>query len=311
MTLALAMIVRDDEEALERCLPTVAPILDAWTILDTGSANIDALRQVAGAYLGHLPGGVFETEWQGFGKARTEALELADLSAEWALMIHADMTVELAGDLELPPADAGNVQVSEGGLVYSLPLLTRTGLPWEYVGVTHEHLACARVFSRGNVEGLSVVHHADGAGRGVKLARDLAALNASLGTGQMMRDTYYLAQTYRDLGNLRAAADLYGRRARMGGWDEEAWHARYQEGVCLILLGDHAGGEHALTDAWELRPGRAEPARYLARWFENAGKLRLSRLWHRVADLAVFPPGDDTLFIERAAYRQPDDVSSE
>src|SRR5690606_31494452 len=74
-SICLTMIVRNETSVIERCLKSVRPFIDCWSIVDTGSS--DGTQQLVRAYLADLPGELHERVWQDFGHNRSEALTLA------------------------------------------------------------------------------------------------------------------------------------------------------------------------------------------------------------------------------------------
>jgi tetratricopeptide (TPR) repeat protein len=88
------------------------------------------------------------------------------------------------------------------------------------------------------------------------------------------RWVFFLAQTYRDLGNLDAAIEMYDRRVEMGGWDEEVFFAMLQAAVSRAKRGDWPEALAGLIAAWEFRPSRMEPL------YELASRLRLRGEYH-------------------------------
>lgn len=88
---SLCMIVRDEEEALARCLASVAPSVSEIVVVDTGSA--DGTRDVAKAY-GAL---VVSAPWRhDFAAARNAALSFATMP--WILALDADEEWAPAGN---------------------------------------------------------------------------------------------------------------------------------------------------------------------------------------------------------------------
>ena len=113
------------------------------------------------------------------------------------------------------------------------------------------------------------------------------------------RALFYLAQTYRDLGETALAVGAYRRRVAVGGWDEETFYAQYQVGA-LLAAQDWEQGSSALKTAWEMRPTRAEPLLELARGHRNRGEHHLAALYARRG--CEIPLPDDLLFVHREAY---------
>jgi glycosyltransferase involved in cell wall biosynthesis len=103
-TIALAMIVRNEEKVIERCLRSVIPLIDSWVICDTGSS--DRTREVVADTLAGVPGHLHDSTWIDFGHNRTELLGFAHGVADYLLLIDADMTVERRGPLGELGADA-------------------------------------------------------------------------------------------------------------------------------------------------------------------------------------------------------------
>lgn len=158
-TLSLCMIVKDESRVVERCLRSVLPLIDAWTVVDTGSSD-DTPDRVQ-AVLGHLPGQLHHRPWRNFAENRSEAFELNRDSADYHLVIDADdwLEAEAGAEFRKPylKADWYFLNVHYNGIRYHRPQLFSTGLDWRYEGVVHEYAECPEAKSRGVVEGLCYV----------------------------------------------------------------------------------------------------------------------------------------------------------
>ena len=85
--LSVCMIVKNEEEVLERCLQSIHGIADEIIIVDTGST--DNTKQIATKYTDKF----YEIKWENdFSKARNYAASKA--SGEWILVIDADEYVD-------------------------------------------------------------------------------------------------------------------------------------------------------------------------------------------------------------------------
>lgn len=95
--------------------------------------------------------------------------------------------------------------------------------------------------------------------------------------------------------------DWYQKRALMGGWDEEAWHAAYQVGKMQALL--HADWRmvlHTYLQAYNFRPTRLEPIYQIANFYREQGQYPLAYHFARLIREVPYP--DDVLFVERDVY---------
>lgn len=261
MSIALAAIVGDDLEQLERCVSSVLGLVDRAYFVS--SHDHEAALAVAGDVVSKA--GLLESvplmaafrPFDDYGTQRTAALELAASGrSDWLLMLDADMTVEWHEDLpawleedHFPAVNGWQVTVLEQSIAYRLPLLTRRTAPQRYIGKTHEALQLAG--RQAPLLGLTVTHHADGTHRADKLERDLELLRGGLVMFEP-RAVYYSAQCYRDLGDTARAIELYRLRASLEGWPEETWHAAYQAAKLARDVPE-------LLRVYELRPWRHEP----------------------------------------------------
>jgi len=88
MSVALCMIVRNEERSLARCLASCKPVVHELVIVDTGSD--DRTRQIAELFGAHL----IEHPWSGdFSAARNAGLEAA--GSDWLLVMDADEVLSL------------------------------------------------------------------------------------------------------------------------------------------------------------------------------------------------------------------------
>jgi tetratricopeptide (TPR) repeat protein len=166
--LTLAMIVRDEADVLDRCLASVAGVVDDVVVVDTGSADATvAVATGRGARVLHH-------DWDDdFAAARNVALDA--VTTEWVLHLDADEELATAPAvvrelLEATPADAlavtmRNLSAPGDPLTHrDTPLvrLFRNRPAHRYRGRIHEHVATA-VRDAGGVVAAApevlVVHH--------------------------------------------------------------------------------------------------------------------------------------------------------
>ncbi len=293
MRICLNMIVKNEAAVIGRCLASVKPWVDGWVIVDTGST--DATRGIVRETMRDLPGDLHEREWRNFGHNRGEALALARDKADYLLFIDADETLGAAPGTAWPALrePSYSLEARYGELRYDRVSLVDTRLPWRWRGVLHEYLDAGTPDVR--AEGARSQDPA-------KFEKDAAVLEAALAAEPgNARYVFYLAQSHRDAGQPRLAREWYERRATMGGWDEEAWYARYQVARLTELLGDESAQvTSAYLRAYEARPARAEPLVALARYFRTRLEWNNAYLFARIARTVPMP--HDRLFVDVTAY---------
>ncbi len=282
-TIGLAMLVVDEADRIQATLERVRPVIDTWTVIDTGS--VDNTPELVEDALADLPGLLLHRPFDGFGPSRTALLQAARASSDYTLMLDADHTLHVDGDRPNLSADSYMIRILDDG--GRLPLLTRTAHPFEYRGVAHSYLHTDQPAVEEPLDWLSI----DG-GPGAtwqKLQGDRILLEQAVAANRDdRRSVFYLAQTYRDLDMPELAIRFYRMRALMGGFQEEVYWSRFQAGV---LLGEHVSfseGADELLEAWRGRPHRIEALRALA------------NLANSVAD--KYPVPDDVLFLRERDY---------
>jgi glycosyltransferase involved in cell wall biosynthesis len=296
------MIVKNEGVVIRRCLESVRGFIDYWLICDTGST--DDTKAAVYETLTDLPGQLVDSMWVDFGYNRTEALRLAARHADYSLILDADMIARVTDPQFKTTLDADAYLLRyEGETRYYQIMLVSNQHAFHYVGATHEYITSETAAAPVTLDSVSLVHLHDGGSRSDKFVRDrellLRTLEHDPGDARSM---FYLAQTYRDLGDIDQAIAWYQRRIAAGGWDEEVWYAKYQVGRLLARRGDAWPVVLlAYLAAYAFRPSRLEPI------YDIVHHYRLEREYHTaylfasaVRESAI---SNDILFVDTSVYR--------
>jgi glycosyltransferase involved in cell wall biosynthesis len=327
-TLCLVAIVKDEEPVIERCLRSVLPIIDAWSIVDTGST--DRTKEIIREVLKDVPGEFHERPWVNFAHNRTEMIALAKGKADYDLMVDADDVIEIAPNFRMPKlvADQYAVNVLYGNLTFQRPHIFRNDRDLCFEGVIHEYLAGAA--TTGAISGLTY-RVVGGGARGrdavAKYKRDIEVLQAALrGPEDHMTSRYmfYLAQSFKDVAvclldragtpeekkeNAREAdkywhkaIKAYERRAsRLDGYDGEKFVALMEIAKINVFLRSPEGAiRDAFLRAYEADSHRAEPLYHLARYYRFKNRFPLSYLYAKAAAGMPLAHGH---FVEHDVYK--------
>ena len=296
------MIVRNEAQIIERCLGSVLPLIDSWTIIDTGSTD-DTIARIKSSLAG-IPGEVHSRQWKDFSTNRNELLDLARPSSDYLLLLDADMVVRINENDPLVELTESVYDILvEPGLNYRMPYLISTRLDCKYVGRTHEYLNVTGVMTApSRLDTLSFIHLGDGGSRQEKFQRDLVLLEADVSENPSNdRAVFYLAQTRENSGDGPGALAAYQRRIELGGWDEEIFWSMYRSANILDSAGDWPSAAQMHVTAWEFRSHRAEPLFHLARGQRERGAYQTALMWAQRAKEISYPEGD-RLFVERWIY---------
>ncbi|BBY62971.1 tetratricopeptide repeat-containing glycosyltransferase [Mycolicibacterium helvum] len=304
-TICLNMIVRNESHVIRELFDSIAPFITTWVIVDTGSD--DGTQDLIREYFADrgIPGLLHERPWRNFGANRTEAVQLAQGHADYILTMDADDVLFGTPDLSNMTADSYKVPIKYGDLVYQRRHLFRDGLPWRWVGVVHEYVTCDTPCTEELLPGDFWIQARTVGARSQdpdKYLRDAELLLAEVHRNpDDDRSVFYLAQSYRDYGDLRSARQWYARRAEMGGWPEEVFCSLLRVAECTAALGEPWPlVQDAYLKAWAYRPVRAEPLCAIATHYRSNREWQLGYFFAKEA--AQIPLPTDILFVRGRVY---------
>jgi glycosyltransferase involved in cell wall biosynthesis len=278
-TVCLSMIVKNEAHVIRRCLNSVRSLIDYWIIVDTGST--DGTQDVIRAAMADRPGRLVERPWVDFASNRTEALKLARPHADYTLIIDADDELLLPEGFVLPKlSEAGYMfTIMDGKTKYFRIQLISNGFDWHYRGVVHEFLECAG-HPYTPMLPVSMRRGDDGARHRDEMSeyRDLTSMEKALSVEtdpfMVSRYTFYLARSYRDVGDVAKALEYYLKRADLGYWEEEVYLSLLNAGLMLETLGGREEEILAVYDrAISVCPARAEARHAASRYCRISGNF--------------------------------------
>lgn len=310
-TIGLCMIVKNEAHVIQRCLQSVLPLIDYILIVDTGSS--DGTPGLIANFLGEqqLPGVVLHEPWRDFAFNRSQALQKlrAQHAIDYALMLDADEVLVFEPGFEAQAfkqslnLDLYDIETRYGGIRYLRPQLCSNRLPFCYKGVLHEYLEGTDGQSRGRASGFynHPLQDSARAHNPHKFQDDARVLESALAMETdaflISRYNFYLAQSYRDAGELQLALEAYQRRTQQGFWQEEVYVSWLQVGRLLGHLGYSAEAQfQAYWAAYECLPTRLEALHDMVRL------CRLQQRYHQGYILGQYgltlPAPSQGLFIE-------------
>jgi len=308
------MIVKDESHIIHEALESTLPLIDTFSIVDTGSSD-NTIQIIRDFYAkAGIEGEVHERSWKGFGESRTEALRTCDGKMDYILMIDADDLMvfpEGTKDLlinaftQIEP-NAANVEIRRGmdnSLEYHRTQIFKANDDWKYVGVLHEYPTngkpCKFVKLPPNIYmlGRTLGNRTTSAPGPEKYRRDAEVLLAELEKEpDNDRYVFYLAQSYRDAGMIDEAVKWYKKRFEMGRWKEEMF-------VCAYNISRLLHDKEWAWKAHEVCPHRSESL------VAYATQCRMKDMWSQevfammVHAASIPKPTQECLFIEADIYK--------
>lgn len=306
-TVGLAMMASNEEKVIERALLSVRDRIDWWTVVDTGST--DCTEEIVRETLSGVPGQLIQSPWVDFGHNRTVALNANKGHCDYSLMLDADDEMAFDDNWAIPSTDPASYYVGvEAGIYrYTRTHFFRTDLPWKYYGRVHEYSALdASLCANSEYEMPKLLervryiqHFCEGhhSGKPDKFERDIDVMNEEWLKSGDPRWLFLLAQSYKDAGMWKQAAETYEMRARnLGGWNQE----RY---VSMLEMGRLREDPETLAVAYSFDPGRIESLVSLAKVYRERGMLAMADLFvEKGLQLAKSRNPPEALYIEQDCW---------
>lgn len=308
--LVVALMVKNEEAIIERCLTSIWAFADRVIVLDTGSTDATVMKAVMFLQNNGIKFNVYTEPFVNFAHNRNRLLELAaDFDEDYVLMIDADEVFQAVGNFKFGlHKDVYNVKMKVGDMEYPLPRITKNKANVKYVGVTHEYLDTGGCFL-GNLETAYINQINDSFRRknNQKFVDDARLLEEEI--SHIKDDTlkaryiFYLAQTYQNLNLSGRALEKYHARSLMGGWSEEIFYCYYQMGKIYESFNDHAHMKEAYIQAWlESGKTRIEPLFALKQALTRQSNPEISLMVLLEHVIRTTPKPTLGLFIEHDKY---------
>jgi glycosyltransferase involved in cell wall biosynthesis len=231
------MIVKNEERIIERMLSSVLPLVDTYCICDTGSTD-NTICVIQNFFDKHnIAGKIVEEPFVNFGYNRTFALDHCQtMDADYILLMDADMILNIpAGFVPMNfkmSLNSDSYLLFQGSdrMYYKNVRILKNNIGASYWGVTHEYVKMPDKTTKSTIPKnvLFINDIGDGGSKSNKAQRDIDLLKKGLEEEPNNdRYTFYLANSYRDAGQLELAIESYKKRIELGGWIEEVWYSAY------------------------------------------------------------------------------------
>ncbi len=319
--LVVILMVKNEAPVMEATLkPFIAAGIQHYLILDTGSTDrtVACTQDIFKRYnVQH--GLIREAPFVDFATSRNEAIDQAEkafptatfmlmVDAEWYLN-NAPALLEFCASKQEETHRSYLIRVLQAGLDYYNGRLIRCRTGVRYVGAVHEVLNHSLMSTESEHQKIPEHIYFDFSSTETgeqksqrRWIRDLEILHREYGKDPSnARTVFYLAQTYTCLQRWPEGLRWYLHRANMGGWEEEAFVARYRAAQIYEILGNKEQAIAEFITAINERPHRAEPYVRLAMLYARSGNFKAAYPYAEQGALLPYPK-EELLFVEQELY---------
>lgn len=291
-TISLCMIVKNEEEVLERCLRSVEAVCDEIIIVDTGST--DSTKEIAGRFTEK----VYDFEWvDDFSAARNFAFSKATM--DYQFWLDADDILEEEEQRKLQQLkEELTADVDAVSMLYHIAFdeygkpsfsfrrhrLVKKERGFQWKGAVHEYLEVG-----GNIlaADIAVTHRkADKSEAGLPNDRNLRIYEKKLARGEAFspRDLFYYSNELMDHGQYEKAIHHYNEfLGGKEGWVEDKIRACINMAACYRSLGDTEKEVESLVKSMAYDVPRPEVSCRLGDLYKDNGLYEKAIIFYRLA----------------------------
>lgn len=309
-SLCLVMIVKNEEKNICRLLDTLYPLIDTFSICDTGSTDNTMSTIQKYFQKKNINGNLYSHPFQNFEYNRNWILQKSIGMSDFLLLLDADMSFCVTGFDKTKLDKNCYYQLYQGTECFSY-LNTRivpSHPEINYVGVTHEYLSVPCFFKKKVIPKTKcfIYDYGDGGCKTDKFQRDIQLLEKSFSENpKNTRTIFYLANSYYDVKNYSEAIKYYQKRIELRGWKEEIWYSHYRLGHIYKILKQYMKAVHYWLECIHFNPHRIENIYEIIKLYRVQEKYQIAYSFYKMAlnmiptDLSVY---HQCLFFHNSVY---------
>lgn len=292
ITVSLCMIVKNEEDVLERCLNSVKGLMDEIIIVDTGST--DKTKEIARKFTDKI----YDFEWiDDFSAARNYAFQQA--TKEYIFWMDADdVMVEQEKFKRLKEELSSKVdavsmlyhiafdEYNNPTFSYRRNRLVKREKNFVWKGAVHEYLEVSGQILESDI---ALIHREENKEGKKPSDRNLRIYEKRLANGDTFtpRDVFYFANELRDHRQFEKAIELYEKFLQMEqGWKEDKIRACIYMASCYRALGNMEKEIDYLLKSIDYDVPRPEVSCRMGDLYLERGLYDKAIMWYELAIMA-------------------------
>lgn len=286
-TISLCMIVKNEEETLERCLKSANQFVDEIVIVDTGST--DKTKEIAEKFKAKI----YDFKWiHDFSAARNFAFKKA--TKEFILWLDGDDYITDENINKIKEIKESVTKEIDGfSMIYSLSRdingkttyslrrnrLVRRSKHFKWIGRIHEYLEVSGNIIPADIE----IYHGKLKPHGTRNLDIFEAMKKD-GVEFNPRDTFYYGNELYYNAKYKEAIEQYTKFIDSGlGWVEDVKTASMNMSESYASLGDEEGRAKTILNSFKFDVPRADLCCKLGEYFFNKQQYIQAIFWYKVA----------------------------
>ncbi|MBQ8825095.1 MAG: glycosyltransferase family 2 protein [Ruminococcus sp.] len=285
-TISLCMIVKNEEDVLERCLKSVFYLVDEIIIVDTGSD--DNTKNIAAKFTKKI----YDFNWEDdFASARNFAFEKA--SCDYLFWLDADdvllekdqkefqkMKQTLSADVVMLPYNVGFDKNMRPVFSYERERLFKKDMNFLWKGAVHEVIVPRGTIAHGKA---SITHLRKGQRhneRNLRIYQKLLSKEKNL----TPREQYYYARELTEAKAYKAAIPIYEKfLENKNSWDMDCVGACIQLSNCYTAIKQSDSAMHSLFHSFKYDVPCPEICCKIGDYFFNNNNYTTAIFWYTLA----------------------------
>lgn len=311
MKISAAIIVKNEELIIRRCVECVSKFADEIIIVDTGSSDktkeiareLPKVRLFDSVYFGQ------DTHYSdfSFSVAKNEAVDRC--TGDWVVWWDADDFIKDEGAAVIRRLAEANEKklytfvIKFGMLTFEHARMFRkdSGIRFDEGHACHEYLLSSGIPQEKRHD--VIVEHLPGKKSVPSNTRNLAILEKDYYERKRddQRTIFYLANSYKECGRYDDAVEFYDKYLKISGWKEERFFASYYKAQVLSTQGKIEQARNACLNCIQEDYRFAEPYCFLGDLCLHERDFQRAIKWYEMALSTPFPK-DTRLFVNQTCY---------
>lgn len=306
MSICLSMIVKNEENNIEKLLSSVISFIDTFCICDTGSSDNTVLIIKKFFKKNNLEGKIIYKKFINFEFNRNYALNQCKGMSDFILLLDAN-TIFYNYSFQKKDLDKNNYyQVYQGtkdNYYLSIRIIPNNIPNIKYIGYTYEYIKVPSSLEQKIIPKQELFIYKNN--KKNKYNRDIELLKLSIKENKNIpRNIFYLANCFYDKKEYRLAFEYYLKRIKLFHCSEEIWFSYYRIGKIYLIYKKKEKAVDAFLQAITYNSNRIENIYEIIQLYRLSNQPIIAMSFYKMAKSMITENSFmNYLFLDYSIYR--------